>query len=97
MSKYKAAVGVIFMVGLPLAFALLFAGLGYRYANQHVHDVSARLVGDGRAVVHVNDYHHSTGGIIAVSGAFALAVAALTVVLVLAGGAMYAARDKPWD
>lgn len=96
MSKFKAAAGIIVLVGVPLALGLFFAALGYGYANQHVHDVWAELQGT-EAVVKVNDYDHSTGGIAAMAGVLAFGWVVITMLMVLLGGTMIARRNQRWD
>lgn len=96
LSKGKAFVGGLMMVGAPLAFAALFAGLGYRYANQDVHDVWAELRGAHAAVVH-HDYTHSGGGIATVAAAFAIAWLAITFLFVLGGSRIISLRNVKWD
>jgi len=96
MSKFKAAAGIVVLIGVPIALGLLFAGLGYGYATQHVHDTWAELQG-ARAVVKVSDYDHSTGSIAVVAGLLTIAWIFFTVSMVMLGGVMIAKRNQRWE
>ena len=97
MSKVKATVGGLIAFGGPIAFGLLFGGLAYRYGMQHVHDVWWTVTKTGAPIHHINDYHHSAGGIIAATGGLVIAWIAVSFLCVLAGGTMIAKRNVRWD
>lgn len=96
MSKVKFAAGLLVMVGLPLALALVFAGAAVDYAHQHVHNTWAVLQGSTAVVKHA-DYTHTAGGIVATCGGFGIAWVLLSTLFVLAGGKMISARNRNWD
>lgn len=96
MSKFKALAGTVVLLGIPAGLGGIFAGVGYQFANQHVHDVTAVLQG-ANAIVRVSDYHHSNGGIVVAAGFLAVAWSLLTTAAVLLGGMMIARRNKSWD
>lgn len=96
MNRVKFAAGLLIMLGLPLAFGIVFGGLGYGYAHQHVHNVWAELGANNVSVVRTEDYDHSSAGIAATVGVLVFFWTLLSTCFVLAGGKMIASRNKNW-
>lgn len=102
MNFVKGTLGLFIAVALPIALALVFTGLGLGYDHQHVNDLtlisSVTPAGGGEIDRYApHSFYHSTGEIVAVSGAIALGWVVVSALCIWLGLTMFVKRNVRWD